>query len=62
MDRRFLLVQAKVFLIDIWDKIIVFFNSYQWQEILFWLKMVSIVLCILMVLAMFIILIKKSTL
>ena len=62
MHERELLAQAKNFFVDLWDTIIIFFNSYQWQEILFWLKMVSIVLCILMILAILIILIKKSSL
>ena len=62
MNRKVLLAQAKNFFADIWEKIVVFFNSYQWQEIAFCLKIALFILSVLILLAIIIILIKKSSL
>ena len=53
------LAQAKNFLTDVWKDIIAFFNSYQWQEIVFVLKIVLIILSILMLIGIIIVWIKK---
>jgi len=62
MNRGVLLAQAKNFFADIWEKIVVFFNSYQWQEIAFCLKIALFVVSVLMILAIIVVLIKKSSL
>ena len=59
MNEYELLAQAKNFFVDLWDTIVTFFNSYQWQEIVFVLKIVLIILSILMVIALIIVWIKK---
>lgn len=62
MDRKLLLAQAKNFFADIWEKIVVFFNSYQWQEIAFCLKIALFIISVLMILAIIVVLIRKSSL
>lgn len=53
------LAQSKNFLVDVWQDIIAFFDSYQWQEIVFVLKIVLIILSILMIIGIIIVWIKK---
>lgn len=62
MNRKVLLAQAKNFFADIWQDIIVFFSSYQWQEIVFCLKIALFIISVLMILAIIVILIRKSSL
>lgn len=62
MNRKLLLAQAKNFFADIWEKIVVFFNSYQWQEIAFCLKIALFIVSVLMILAIIVVLIRKSSL
>ena len=59
MNRKLLLAQAKNFFADIWQDIIVFFNSYQWQEIAFCLKIALFIVSVLMILAIIVVLIRK---
>ena len=53
------LAQSKNFLTDVWKDIIAFFGSYQWQEIVFVLKIVLIILSILMIIALIVVWIRK---
>jgi len=62
MNRGVLLAQAKNFFADIWEKIVVFFNSYQWQEIALGLEIALFVVSVLMLLAIIVVLIRKSSL
>jgi hypothetical protein len=62
MNRKLLLAQAKNFFADLLGKINVFFNSYQWQEIAFCLKIALFIVSVLMILAIIVVLIRKSSL
>lgn len=53
-----LLAQAKNFFTDTWDKITNFFTSYHWQEILFNIKTIFIIISFLLLLAIVFLLIK----
>ena len=60
MNRRILLAQAKNFFADVWQDIIVFFNSLLWHEIIIVLKVVLITLSVLMIIGIIIVWIKRA--
>jgi len=60
MNRRVLLAQAKNFFADVWQDIIVFFNSLLWHEIIIVLKVVLITLSVLMIIGIIIVWIKRA--
>jgi Na+-transporting methylmalonyl-CoA/oxaloacetate decarboxylase gamma subunit len=53
-----LLAQTKNFLTDMWEKINTFFNSYTWQEILFNIKVVFVVITFILFLFLVILIIR----
>jgi len=53
-----LLAEAKNFFVDSWDKIILFFGSYKWQEILFDIRIVFILVSALFLILIIFLLVK----
>ncbi len=54
------MAQAKNFFADVWQDIIVFFNSLLWHEIIIVLKVVLITLSVLMIIGIIIVWIKRA--
>lgn len=52
------LAQIRSYFIDSWDKIIIFFTSYQWKELIFALKTASIIICLILGFLIIVLLIK----
>jgi hypothetical protein len=61
-NEKQLLAQVGDFFNDLWETIVRFFNSYQWQEILFALKFILLILSILMLITLIIVWFKKLNL
>lgn len=53
--------QAAVFFADLWQKIIDFFGSYKWQEIVFVVKFIFIIISLLLIILIIILLLKIIT-
>jgi len=58
MNEYELLAQAKNFFVDTWEKIVIFFTSYQWQEIVFTIKVILIIISFLLLLTIIFLLFK----
>jgi len=60
MDNRGISIQIENFLFDLRASVNVFFNSINWSEVLFYLKIGLVILSLLMIVAIVIVLILKS--
>lgn len=58
MNEKELLAQAKNFFVDLRSTMVGFFDSYQWQEIVFTIKIVFVIISILLLLLIILLIIK----
>lgn len=58
MNEQQILAQASNFFTNTWEKIITFFTSYQWQEIVFIIRIIFIMISFILLLLIVVLLIK----